>query len=212
MSLNNSMFRGVFDDDMECALSDQQGVLVKSEVVKMMPMFPPGTAPMIVDVEGFHCPDRYVVKELAMYCPDSNARKCIILAPPFSRKHMLPKTIRTMDWVSLHLHGLEWNDGDHDYAVATHLLQLYGCMHKLFSKGPEKCKWISDLAMCPVYDLEVLGCPRVDELSHIDLDFKCDAHNNSDYSCALLKAYRFGKWYRDVLSMSALKTVTFCKQ
>ena len=159
---------------------------------------------MIVDIEGFHHPDRFIIKELALYDPESNARKCIMLSPPFSRDHMLKKTITTLDWVTKNWHGLDWNDiGNYDYNVAGHLLQLYGCSHKLFSKGTEKCKWISQLALCPVYDLEAMGCPRVEDLTHIELDYDCPVHENqTHYSCALVKAYRFGKWYKDVISMN----------
>jgi hypothetical protein len=205
MSRVNNLVKVECEERMDCISPDTENAEWSFGPVHITPSFPRGMQPMIVDVEGFQTPDRFVIKELALYTPSSNARKCIVLAPPFSRKHMLKKTITTMDWVTKNLHGLEWDDvGDYDYPVAAHLLQLHGCTHNLFSKGLEKCKWIGELAMCPVYDLELIGCPCVDDLHHIELDHKCENHGTSDFSCALVKAFRFGKWYQHMLSLSVL--------
>lgn len=161
--------------------------------------------PVVVDFEGFkHKSKPFVVKELAV-CSDN--LDAMTFKPPSDFAQLTHEEQRGFSWCTHNLHGIHWCDGMYDYSdlypIAT-AIRLRHPKTLFYSKGTEKCAFLTKLVGFTVQNLEDLGCPKVDELNDLDsaqvcpIHCKCCAPESRLVShCALRKVILFSKWLKE---------------
>ena len=164
-------------------------------------IFTPTASSLIVEVEGFQMKKDFFVKELAFVNPITQHYWVGTFEPPHGRQYMKKKYQQDMDWTTIHLHGLTWEDGCYPYSVAFYMLHHFGANHQLFAKGKQKCHWIKQHTGLSVLDLEDIGCPAAKDLPFGSV---CEYHDSRQKACALDKATRLGTYIVDMFAMKNL--------
>jgi hypothetical protein len=120
---------------------------------------------IVIDFEGFphRCSSQqFVVKELVWveFVHGETLITSHLYQAPYPFELMSRKQREVCQWLTQHRHGLDWSEsGRRAYScLADDVAQLQG---PVFSKGLQKCKFLSRLLNQPVYDLDRLGFPRV---------------------------------------------------
>jgi hypothetical protein len=150
---------------------------------------------VVVEVECFQSSGDYIVKELAIVDSERCGISHYIFKSPYSLSKLGKKFRKTNNWITRNLHQLKWSDGFIEYKeLVPILVSSTESARFIFSKGSEKCKFLSSLIGRPVFDFDHLCCPKIISLN-ISNKF-CLFHSFSkNKNCALHKAVSFAKWY-----------------
>ena len=146
---------------------------------------------IIIDFEGFMLESHtYVVKELAAYSFDGN----ILLVhwtfkPPRPFEELNEKDQKQCRWITRNLHGIQWEQGELAYENFRHIMGfLFKMYEKIYVKGYEKTKFIETLSSRNCYNLDDLGCPKINNLP--EKSVICPHHHLKNH-CALAKVICF---------------------
>lgn len=137
----------------------------------------------------------FIIKELAIielkHNDEQNIQNLHFEAPYPS--YLLPNYIRrTNRWITRTLHGMEWGDGYIPYSKLKILLSdAIGSDKNIFAKGSENCAILSNILGREVSNLEIFGCPKVDD---IDIPMVSCIWNHRSKSCAINKGLKYASW------------------
>ena len=158
----------------------------------------------VVEFEGFQInANDYVIKELAFYAVDHGYHARWSFLPPYPWEQLSLKKRKTFSWLTRHLHGLRWNNGELAYsALEPILLSLFISFKTVFTKGLEKTKYLERLSGREILNLNDFGCPKIVSLNVSNVI--CPSHTFSFKHCALTKAVSYGMYIKDRLATSSI--------
>ncbi|KAF4520553.1 hypothetical protein B566_EDAN008752, partial [Ephemera danica] len=143
-----------------------------------------------------------------------------ILKSPYLFEDLNIKYKRTATWLSKNYHNLYWNEGDHEIKeFINHLHQLTSTNQKVFVKGANKAKYISNILKCP--NLEIIdrkSGTKISKNCYTTLPVYCKKHSmNTKQLKAFLQAknrvgkekHKVGVYSADKLPKSFSKPAAF---
>ena len=135
---------------------------------------------VVLDIEGFqHKNQSFVIKELSVCTEDYLDN--ILFLPPRDSSTLKPDEIKSFNWLTNNLHGIDWSIGSYPYIYLPQILQsvcLRNPRAKFFAKGLEKSKVLSEFLNQPVTNLDDLGCPKIDKNPFVESKFNCPNHQS----------------------------------
>ena len=145
--------------------------------------------------------DDFIVKELAIVNPDSRTLQSWIFKPPFDISE-LPLTIQLdNDYLSSHIFGLEWSEGDVAYNDMQRVLVAYTKnIDVLFTHGHRRQQFLERLLGRTIVNLEDLHCPKSSHLLFPATHCAHPQHQFHTFRCALYEALCYSKYltYHDL--------------
>ena len=158
--------------------------------------------PVVLDFEGFrHKKSGFIIKELAVsteiYCDT------VSFLPPTSFNILSSIERRSYSWVSKYLHGLNCESGDYPYCYLQQIFDSIALRFPLatfYAKGTEKTETIQKLLKKDVINLEILLCPKIENLKFFHEASICTLHvlscpkRQRNQHCARKKATLFYLW------------------
>lgn len=117
-------------------------------------MYPTRKRYIILDIQGFMVNDgEFVPKELASYDSDDRISHHVF-QPSHSFSSLSSKYRNTANWLMLHHHCIEWNDGFVPLSQFDHIIRyLTRNVQKVYVKGSEKIKFLQNIV--PIRIIEV---------------------------------------------------------
>ena len=116
-----------------------------------------------LDVEGFrHRKEKFIVKELGV-CTDDYL-DCVSFLTPTSYSELTTQQKQSFGWLTINLHGIEWDTGNYPYIYLTQIIQSVRLSNPgaiFYAKGEEKVKFLSYLLECCIIYLNSLSCPSI---------------------------------------------------
>ena len=102
--------------------------------------------PIFVDLQGFIFHNNFTVKEAAVFRDGTTLSHYVFREPePWS---LLSKSEKSLvNWLRVHHHGFQWDDGHVPYSQARNLIRKAIGMepHLIYVKGLEKKKWLREI-------------------------------------------------------------------
>src|SRR5271170_64582 len=150
----------------------------------------------VIDAEFFYLHNsQLLLKEVSAFHIDTKQIQTFLIksAIPFDA---LPLDVQgTNNYCSNSLHKISWDSGYVSKEVVDSILKRSLSGRSVFAKGCQKARFFSKMLRIPVYNLEKLDCPKVDEIKHAP-SFSCllPQHRNGYNHCAQVKAMKFGWW------------------
>ena len=157
--------------------------------------------PVVIDMECFRSRNRqWIVKEIAVY---GDYLDSVILQKPYPFQTLPCNIQKSYSWLTNNPHGLCWNAGNYPYDRLPSFIESIKLRYPkslFYAKGIEKGKFLSDLFDRDFYDLEDLGCPRIDQLKTSNI-YCCNSSlfHSSGTHCARKKAKAFGSWLQNYI-------------
>ena len=112
-----------------------------------------------------------------------------------------PKTFKPnkqTTWNTKHLHGNAWSSGKLVYEKLFAVFYDIKVMNaEVFAKGFEKCRLLTNLLGPNVENLDVSGCPKIQDLVKTDSLWICSSYpfrHQTRLPCAERKAKVYGEW------------------
>ena len=156
---------------------------------------------VVIDFEGFrHKKSGFIIKELSVQ--SENFSDTLLFGPPKNFSELSSSELKSHNWVSKFLHGIEWTSGEYPYTyLETYFIFLTLRFQSgfFYAKGTEKCHKIAELLKRPVQNLEELNCPKIETLA-IAYTSSCGFHSSKtpqrqrSRHCAKRKASAFLQW------------------
>ena len=139
----------------------------------------------IVDLQGFYCNKSFVPKEVAICSLQNEQIAHFILKPPVN---MYPD-VQSKNYLELYHHGINWNSGFVPYEYLQDIFTgIIKFEDKVACKGLEKCKFVKKMLNKHVYDIDLMGCPKLSKLK--------DLKNNVCFTtvCTIIVHYKICKF------------------
>lgn len=151
----------------------------------------------IIEFEGFQLhPYIFIVKELSFYAVENGYHSRWTFLPPCHWDSLPPQKRKSYAWFIQNGHLLSWNSGKLPYtSLRVILTSLFASYTTLYTKGPEKAKFLQKLSGRPILDLNQLGCPNV--LCWDRVYVRCPDHTPDFRHCALAKATAYGSFIKE---------------
>ena len=134
--------------------------------------------------------DKHIIEELGV-CIDGSPQGCPFCPP----KNFKPDKLTT--WNTSHLHGIAWSSGKLDYEKLIAVFYDIKVMNaKVFAKGFEKCRLLTNLLERNVENLDDYGCPKLQDLVKTDSSLICSSYpfrHKTRLHCAERKAKVYGE-------------------
>ena len=161
----------------------------------------------IIDMHGLRDKDaNFLPKEIAILSLQNNLVIHALIISPYGFDELSKNVRDTNDYITAHLTGIHWFDGDislrrlryHLYNVAKHA-------RKMYIRGAEKAAYISKIVGRSLINLEEYNCESFAELDRKFPDGQtCYFHTFLDEAykkncCALRRAYQTKEWLRSLL-------------
>lgn len=158
----------------------------------------------VVEFQGFLDGNNgYIIKELVVMCVETGVSQQWLFRPPSSSIHYNVQHSRPTRWLSKYYHGLAWNSGETAYFRLEHILLVNTYFYDtIYTKGLEKCSFLSKLMRRCVMNLEDIDCPSVKTLPYPE-DITCKHHKDKSFSCALFNAAKLVQWLIQVHTIAA---------
>ena len=106
----------------------------------------------VVDIQGFQAPD-FLPKEICVVAVHSTFIRHRIIRPPTCYDRLSPRLRKQVDFVTQHIHGLDWDLG---YTLESDALELLKNTlknaDKVYIKGSERVKYLEHLLKRPVIE------------------------------------------------------------
>lgn len=151
----------------------------------------------VVDFQCFYNDaNEFIIKELAIVDTFDFRRQQWFFKQPHNLSLLSNQKRKLASWLTTSLHGMQWEDGEVEYAEVNRILERYTERFTLlFCKGLEKARYLCKVLKREVIDLERLGCPSLKELDDFDLPCLLPEHDdNCKNRCALKTASRLVHW------------------
>ena len=160
--------------------------------------------PVVLDFEGFrHKKSGFIIKELAVAVSTEFFCDTVSFLPQTSFNILSSIERRSYSWVSKYLHGLKWEIGDYPYCYLQQIFDSIALRFPLatfYAKGTEKTETLQKLLKKNVINLEILLCPKIENLKFFHKTPICTLHGLScpkrqrNKHCARKKAELFYLW------------------
>lgn len=159
---------------------------------------------VVIDIECLYDVDgSLVVKEFAVMSTTKPELFSKTFKPPRGWSE-LPLKVRWMNgWEFRNKNHILWSAGLEDYEKLEHrLLESIPPHCILFTKGKEKCYFLSALLNKPIYELGEIGCPKARMLENPRHRFRC-CNNDLNFShrigshCAVVRCLLYVAWLKD---------------
>ena len=138
---------------------------------------------IVLDIE---LTEKNIIKELGLFIDGSP--QGFSFCPP---KTFKPNKQRS--WNTKHLHGIAWSSGKLDY---DKLFAVFDDI-KVFAKGLEKCRLLTNLLGQNLEKLDDYGCPKIQDLVKTDSLWICSSYpfrHKTRLHCAERNAKVYGEW------------------
>lgn len=150
--------------------------------------------PIIMDIEciiSFN--NKYLIKELSAIDVDSLVAQHWIFKHSEATQNAKSRCVNR--WLERHYHRLSLDHGDVDFTEIGRILNSFNFTN-VYVKGEQKQRIIQEY-IPHVQDIEVAGCPRMDQLLQSDeLYPRCLFHENLNIRhCTFQKIYALRKWF-----------------
>lgn len=158
----------------------------------------------VVEFQGFLDGNNdYIIKELVIMCVETGVSRQWLFRPPSSSAHYNIEHSQSSKWLSKYYHGLAWASGETDYYHLEHILLVNTYFYDtIYTKGLEKCSFLSKLMRRCLVNLDDIGCPSVKTLQYLK-DTTCKHHKDDSFSCALVNATKLVHWLMKVHAVAA---------
>jgi hypothetical protein len=152
-----------------------------------------------------------VIKEVAFtYYEFKNGTReqkmySFLVKPPYPKSELTSCIQGTNHWVTNKIHGIKWEHGEFPYdKISETVFSLTGNNVSFYSKGAENCILLSSILNREVFNLEVIGCPKIKDIdalikpgmrghTHVHCDW-----NHKKKSCALNKCLKYEYWVNEL--------------
>ena len=133
--------------------------------------------------------NNFIVKELAIVNPDFNSFQSWIFKPPFPISQISQSLRYANDYLSQHVFGLEWIDGEVEYVELKNILTKYTShSDTIFTHGKARQVFLESLLQRTVINLEELKCPKYSSLAFPSKSCAHRLHQFASFRCALKEA------------------------
>lgn len=141
--------------------------------------------------------DDLIIKEVAVVNPDLDTLQSWILQPPFDFSD-LPLTLQLdNDYLSTHIFGLQWTDGDVPYSELQRLLTTYTKHYGiLYTHGRRRQQFLQRILGRSVVNLEDLHCPKSSKLVFPVKTCAHYLHQFRTFRCALQEAQCYSNYLK----------------
>lgn len=149
-----------------------------------------------LDFEGFLLDENnFIVKELSFCDLEKNYHNFWTFQPPYEFSKLTLKQKRQYFWIKNNTHGFTWYSGDLPYSkLFSFLRRLSKRYARIYVKGHEKTRFIERFCKDKCFNIEDLGCPKIDFLPHHNIS--CGFYHSSPTHCALVKAISFSQYLK----------------
>jgi len=156
----------------------------------------------IIDLQGFQkSPNEFIFKEVAIYTLKEDSIPIVYLfSSPYSWINQTKEEMSANVWLSRSYHGIFWGQGDIPYNDLFKTLQktLYN-VKTIYVKGFQKKRWLEEIGMKNVFNLEDIQCPSLKKLRLKASKYDCHHHHhfavkNSFPYCAAHNAHLLKNW------------------
>lgn len=159
--------------------------------------------PVFVDLQGFVVGERFIVKEVAVRRGGRVLTHCVFTAPMGWDLMTRAEKSRAC-WLVANHHGLEWEDGDVEYARARETIRrvvLDGGMELsplIYVKGAEKKRWLKRIvgdvdASIATIDADYEDIDRLQALTAAR-PFRCGRHTRN---CTMENVCKLHVWWME---------------
>ena len=148
---------------------------------------------IVLDIE---LTEKNIIKELGLYTDGS--LQGFSFCPPKP-----PKPNKQTTWNTSHLHGIAWSSGKLDDEKLFDVFYDIRLMNgEVFATGLPKCRLLTNLLGRNVENLDVYGCPKIQDLVRTHSSWICSSYffrHKTRLHCAERKAKVYGDWARQHL-------------
>jgi hypothetical protein len=152
---------------------------------------------VVIDIECFRFRSKpWVIKEIAV---SGDYLDSIVLKPPYALETVNTFVKKAYAWITLNLHGLQWDSGEYKYERLEMFVQGLNLRYpqsQFYAKGSEKCMLLEKLFQRSFIDLDILDCPKITELCYLKVF--CGGNQSLSHSqshhCARKKAKCYKDW------------------
>lgn len=159
----------------------------------------------IVDFQAFKdLYNTFILKELVIVSLETDQVVHCLVKSPVYYHNLHPELRRRCDYLSKNYHKIRWGDGYVEFSDAIRLLRktTQGSA-KIYVKGSERVKYISDILGRKVLDLDKIGCPKaVDWTLQIARQCPYFRHSNLPVQvhCSFKNALTYKDWFQNEFS------------
>ena len=167
---------------------------------------------MILDLEGFFIQGHFHTREMG-WCSVHTPHRygSYHYAPTLAFHTLATKDKTTVHYVQRHIHGLSYyppaDQAKSVSSLETDLQALYNqfmapdCPYVAYKGGTVE-KTLLDRLNIPCWNLELLGCPKFEQLSRLKTVSSCGQHRHVfKHHCPVVETYHFVQWLRCQLSL-----------
>ena len=140
-------------------------------------------------MQGFYCMKSFVPKEVAICSLENDQIAHFVLNPPVNTY----PDAKSQNYLELYHHGINWDSGFVPYEYLQNILtDIIKYDDKVACKGLEKCRFIAKLLNKHIYDMDLMGCPKLSTLKTPEV--KCLFHNGLYFHCSLQNIHVLKLW------------------
>lgn len=157
----------------------------------------------VVDVQCFvDSSDNFIIKEMTIVDVETLSYQHWIYKPPVTSQLDL-KSTRTNQWLSHNYHKLNWKDGYTNYEEIANILDFFGKKYDfIYVKGLQKQLLLkSYLRNKLIINVELLGCPKISDLTNSVPGSWCLYHNGiNENMCTVYRGVSIAEWIKYYLT------------
>ena len=142
--------------------------------------------------------ERLVLKELVIINPDLDCSQSWIFKPPFPYSQLTTALRLHNDYLSQHLYGLHWNDGDTLYSEVKSVITKY-TQHSsvVYTFGKTRQFFLESILGKSVINLEEeLKCPHFSQLAYPSRQCLHYLHRFSYFRCAVKEGWTYANYIK----------------
>lgn len=152
----------------------------------------------VIHFSAFECNEEnnFIVKELAIVNPDANSFQTWLFKPPFPMSKITIPSLRfANEYLSQHVFGLEWIEGEVQYEEVKNIVTKYtSCSESVYAHGKARQIFLQSLLQRTVINLEDIKCPKYNSLAFPSQSCAHHLHQFTSFRCALKEASVYAKY------------------
>lgn len=155
---------------------------------------------VICDIQGFRgLRNEFIVKEAAFISCSGSKVQSLVFKPPYPITTLPETQQKVATWLKSYFHGMDWNDGYTPYYELKNVFtKILGAYNIVYVKGSEKRLFIESLLSkydVTVLDLDLMCCPKLNDLKKLISYRKCFYHPRLTDQCASENVRLIFNWY-----------------
>lgn len=165
--------------------------------------------PVFVDLQGFVVREKFVIKEIAVL-RDGDVLTHRVFSEPMTWDLLTKSEKSKACWLTANHHGLQWKDGDVEYALAKGIVRRAVCdgwnidetTPLIYVKGLEKRRWLEEIlgdaahdvrASIKTIDADYEDIGRLEDMTAVR-SFRCERHVKN---CAMANVCKLRDWWME---------------